>query len=614
MKRLLLSVAVLMSIAYSLFAQCPPPNFPNPGYTCQTAPVLCPTLDGYCVNTGIAPPVNPTPTIPGCQSQYVFNNPIWFGFFAGTTSISIHLTANNCVGSQNGIQAGIYDNCISQSMALQCACSNDFTLTANNFVVGEVYWFFIDGCGGADCDISIDVTVGSTVSFPPNPPTMINGPITACGGTSTAYNVALVPGATSYAWTTNPPIGTITTNPAGNNATIAWPNNASGPVDVCVAANNACYPNNPPICTTIVLTPKPTAVISGSGVVCAGGSGSPANLTVTFTGEGPWTFTPTLNGTPQPPAITTNDNPYTLSVTQAGNWGLQGLTGSGCAGTTSGVAPVTLVNISPTISPTAATCGQSNGNLNLTVTGGATPYDYDWSNGETTEDLTGFPPGTYTVTVTDNNGCTKTQTATINNNPVAITITPTITANTTCIGGNGSISVNVTPGTLPYTYAWNNGETTTSITGLTPGTYTITVTGGLTCTQTASFTVPNTPNLPNGTATPTGSTCALDNGAINLTPSGGISPYMFSWSNGETTEDLSNLLAGTYTVTITGDNGCTRTVSATVSNTNPPFTVTPTIVANTTCNGGNGSISLSVAPASGTYTFSWANGDMTNSL
>ena len=103
-------------------------------------------------------------------------------------------------------------------------------------------------------------------------------------------------------------------------------------------------------------------------------------------------------------------------------------------------------------------------------------------------------------------------------------------------------------------------------------------------------------------------TCDLSNGSINLTVSGGVSPYTFQWSpGGQVTEDLSNIPAGTYDVTVTGANGCTSTASINLPNNNPTINVNGTVIANTTCNGGNGSITISVTPA-GSYTFVWSNG------
>lgn len=175
--------------------------------------------------------------------------------------------------------------------------------------------------------------------------------------------------------------------------------------------------------------------------------GTPVDLTVTFTGEGPWTFVPTLNTVAQPP-ITTNDNPYTFTVTQAGNWGLQSV--STVTSKLSGYRfrfrndYAHYDHASGT--PTAATCGQSNGAINLSVTGGTAPYMFEWSNSETTEDLADIPGGAYTVTVTDDNGCTGTASINVGDNPIAFSVTGSTQPNTTCIGGNSAaITTNVNP-------------------------------------------------------------------------------------------------------------------------------------------------------------------------
>lgn len=594
---------------FNLWSQCPPAGFPQPGNTCVTAPILCENLDGYCATINNS---NTTQNFPGCPG-WQLNNDEWFAFFAGSTTITVVVTPSNCSpGGNQGLQGGIYAACTSQAMDLQCSCTtNPFTLTSNNYVIGQVYYFVLDGCGGNVCDYSIDVTQGSTVGVPPDAPGPISGNTTVCAGASNTYSISPVYAATNYNWTLTPNIGTITGN-GTNNISVNWGAGASGPVQLCVTASNACYSNTTPSCYDINVTPVPTATLSGSGIICNNGGGT-VNLSVAFTGTGPWTFVYTQNGVPQSP-ITTSDNPYTLTVNQAGNYGLQSVTSTtgNCAGTVSGTAQVAPVNINPTATAVNATCGQSNGSINLSPGGGNAPHQFNWSSGQNTEDLADIPAGSYTVTVTDDNGCTGTTSVTVADNPINFTISGTVTANTTCTGGNGAITVSVTPSGT-YTYNWSSGENSQNLTDLVPGTYTVSVTTGVNCTQTASFTVPDQPNQPSITSTVVNTTCELDNGSINVTVSGGIAPYTYDWGGGVTSEDLNNIPAGTYVVTVTGANGCTQTSSITVSNTNPPFTITPTIVANTTCNGGNGSITLNVSPA-GSYTFNWEIGNMTNSL
>lgn len=608
--KLRFTLAFLLFGLKMMWAQCPPPGFPQSGNTCPQAPILCENLNGYCntINNN-----NVVQTFPGCPG-YQLNNDEWFAFYAGSTTISIKVTPSNCTsnGNNQGLQAGIYRSCIANSMALQCACKTiPFTLTSNNYVVGQVYWMVIDGCGGDVCDYSIEVTAGSTVGQAPANPDPINGPDQVCQGATNQYNIPAPTGATIYNWVLTPAsAGNLTVT--NNVVNVAWSNSFTGVAQLCVSTANACYTNPTQSCMDITVNPKPTATISGSGLICANSGGS-ANLTVTFTGDAPWTFVYKINGANQP-AITTSDNPYTLVVNAPGTYTLASVSGGAatCTGTVSGTATVTQPNITANVAVTAATCGQSNGAATLTVSGGTSPYTYNWSGGQTTKDLSMIPAGTYTVTVTDNNGCTKTAEATINDNPITLNLNAVPVANTTCNGGNGSINLTVTPANT-YTYLWSGGETTEDLSNLPPGTYTVTVTFGVNCTNSTSVTINDNPNLPNGTGTTTQSTCDQNNASINLTPSGGVAPYTFLWSGGETTEDLSSILAGTYTVTITGNNGCTKTVEFTVNNNNPPFNVTGVVVNNTTCINGNGSINVSIAPPN-TYTFEWSNGATTEDL
>jgi len=294
---------------------------------------------------------------------------------------------------------------------------------------------------------------------------------------------------------------------------------------------------------------------------------------------------------------------YTVTVTQAG----------ACTGEASFqvlsqvVLPLLAQNSSP------ASCGQSNGSVDLSVTQ-ASGNSYIWSNptgasGATTEDLQNVPAGNYTVTVTSANGCTASASATVLENSTAITLTGSATANTSCTGANGSIDLTASPSGV-YDYIWSNpsgagGANTEDLQNLAAGTYTVTVSAGGNCTSTASFTVPNNSGAPDLTTAVTPATCGQSNGSIDLTasPSG---VYGFVWSVGETTEDLQNFPAGSYTVTCTGANGCTSSTTVSVPNNNISFTLTTIVTPSSSCLSANGGIDLSVSPA-GTYGFLWSN-------
>jgi gliding motility-associated-like protein len=620
---------VFLHLTISLFGQCPPPGFPNSGSNCGN-PIICENLDDYCteINNSNQPRNFP------CCAGWQLNNDEWFGFFAGSTTITLEITPSNCdPGGQQGLQAAIYDNCpafpppggwcTDNLMDAQCACTEDpFQLTATDFVVGEVYWFVIDGCSGNVCDYEIQVLEGSTVGFPPDDPGVVTGPSPFCQGVAANYEVPPVSGATTYTWTLSPSnAGTLSNNNNHGDITVTWAAGFSGTATLCVKTSNLCFSNPDESCITVEVLPKPTATLSGSGVLCTS-SGNSVDLNVALTGDPDWTFVYSINGVPQP-AITTSSSPYTITVNQPGTYALVSVVSvdsdPDCAGTVSGNVVVNQVTLNPSSTTVAAICGQNNGSVDLAIAGnGNAPYTYSWSGGETTQDLSMVPPGTYTVTVTDNNGCTATNSATVNDVITAPTLTSVVVNNTTCINGNGSIDLSVTPATN-NTYAWSGGETTQDLSNLVPGTYTVTVTQGVTCTATGSYTVADNPSIPSPTATMIRTKCSLANGSINATVTGGVAPYTYLWSDGQTTEDLADILAGDYTLTVTGANGCTRTVSITVGNEDPPITLTGTTQPNTSCNSGTGSIDLTPSPGTppaplGGYTYTWSEGSTTQDL
>lgn len=117
-----------------------------------------------------------------------------------------------------------------------------------------------------------------------------------------------------------------------------------------------------------------------------------------------------------------------------------------------------------------------NGAINLVVTGGTAPYSYLWDNGAVTEDISGLTPGNYAITVTDALGCQKTTTGIAVSAATQITVSDVVTHETVASADDGTITLTVAGGTAPYTYSWSHGPTTKDVTGLAPGTYTVTVT------------------------------------------------------------------------------------------------------------------------------------------
>jgi hypothetical protein len=200
-------------------------------------------------------------------------------------------------------------------------------------------------------------------------------------------------------------------------------------------------------------------------------------------------------------------------------------------------------------------CQSTSGTATATANGGTAPYSFSWSNGGNSSNINGLTSGTYTVTITDNNGCEQTAQTTVN-----IANGPSVSgnaANVNCNGAsNGTIAVTPSGGTQPYSYNWSNAANTQNLANLSAGNYTVTVTDASGCASSASFTV-GAPAALNSSVSFTNSNG--NNGIIDLSVSGGTAPYTYAWSNGANTQDINNLVPGTYTVTITDANGCSTT-------------------------------------------------------
>jgi|GEM_PF-3157512 len=215
--------------------------------------------------------------------------------------------------------------------------------------------------------------------------------------------------------------------------------------------------------------------------------------------------------------------------------------------------------------------GGADGSISITTTGGTPPYTYTWSNGATSEDVTGLSAGTYSGTITDANGCILVA-GPVNITEPAMPISFILDAMTdvSCNGGaDGSILIATTGGTPPYSFNWSNGANTEDLTGLSAGTYEGTITDGNGCILTSGPVVISEPapillSATHVDATPSG---GGTDGSIDLMISGGTTPYTYAWNNGATTEDLTGLSLGSYTVTVTDANGCTETYVQALGNT-----------------------------------------------
>jgi len=258
-----------------------------------------------------------------------------------------------------------------------------------------------------------------------------------------------------------------------------------------------------------------------------------------------------------------------------------------------------------------ANCTQPSGSITLaTPVNGTAPYIYAWSNGTTASSVTGLVPGTYKVTITDNNTCTATDSVVVSAVNTPFTVTPT-NGTTSCNSNTGVVSVSASAGTSPYSYLWSNTTTAASVTGLGAGSYHVTVTDHNGCTTSASAAV-STPNGPTAVDTVTNLKCYNDSsiGAVAVTVTGGTNPITYAWSNGATSLSLTGVGAGTYTLTISDHNSCSYEVTATI--TQPTALSLTGNATNILCNGAStGIVSINATGGTQPYVYHWNNGSDT---
>lgn len=368
----------------------------------------------------------------------------------------------------------------------------------------------------------------------------------------------------------------------------------------------------------ITQTPGPSIDATGLTILnetCTAGNGEIYGISATGTG-----LTYEWNSISSPGTSLTNAS--------AGNYTLVVTDNIGCTAT---AGPYTITDApGPVLSVANIViadehCNNDNGSITgITVSGGTGTLSYSWNSGAyTTLDITGLSAGSYSLLVTDANGCTAaTGPHTISDiagpsiNTTNIVITPE-----SCVGGDGSIMGITAAGTGALTYEWNNAPSAgLDVTSASAGSYTLEVADAFGCTATSgphtiNGAVVMTIDSSNLVITPTG--CASGTGAIEgLQVNGGVNPDV-SWSNSQSTLDIQNLTANTYTITVTDDQNCVITASFVVGTTPSPVISTSNMVINGDhCNQSDGSITgIAVSGGTAPYYPVWdANATISNDL
>ena len=423
----------------------------------------------------------------------------------GTSPFTFSWSSTATTQNINNLSAGNYS--ITVSDAGSCTASASASVTEPNVLGANAVATNVTCNGGADGSVALTVSGGTT------------GYTYSWSNTSTTQNLSAV-----------------------GNATYT----------VTVTDNHSCT------VTTSAVVSQPSAitiVATVTNLPCTGGANTGAvNIAVTGGAAG---YTYLWSNQSTTPNITgLNANTYAVTVTDA----------SHCTASQTAIVSQS-GNMALSIVVTNVKCnGGSDGAITVTASGGTPAYNYAWSTGNNNQPQTGLTAATYTVTVSDNGGCTLTNDINVSQ-PSAIAAVLTQT-NVGCYGAStGATNLSVSGGTTPYTFSWSNSATTQNLTSITASNYTVTVTDSNNCTATASgiITQPDSISI-SGVVTNATSFGAAD-GSISLSVSGGTSGYTYTWNTGSGA-DNTLLPAGNYCVTVTDAHNCAATECYTVSQPN----------------------------------------------
>jgi len=457
---------------------------------------------------------------------------------------------------------------ITASGNISCANPNGFaTAQASGGVPGYTYaWstgatgasatfstpgtYFVTATDASQCPVVTSVTITANTT----PPTAFAGPdrTISCSAPTTMLNgVGSSTGAgISYLWTGPGIVSGGTTLTPVVNMTGTYTLTVTNQTNGCTATDQVVVGSNttPP---TANAGPEQTLTCAITSVTLNGtGSSSGANIVYAWAGPG------IVSGGATASPVVNVAGTYTLTVTNESN---------GCAAMDqTNVVVNTALGLE--VQTTPVNCfGNNSGTATATASGGSGNYTYAWSTGATTAQITGLAAGTYNVTATNGN-CTATGSATVSQPPVLI-VNALTTAETAPGASDGSATAMAMGGTPDYTFVWSTGATTAAITGLAPGTYSVTASDSQGCTASTTAEVNN--SICSGFAialTPTDMVCQDDmSGSVAAVLTGGTEPFTFGWSNGGTESGISGLAAGVYSVSVTDANNCSLTASAAVA-------------------------------------------------
>ncbi|HTA81849.1 MAG TPA: PKD domain-containing protein, partial [Bacteroidia bacterium] len=535
---------------------------------------------------------------------------------AGSYTVTVNDAAGGCSGTATVTiaQPGALTASISGTTPTSCFAGADGTATAGVTGGSAPYTYSWNSTPAQTTSTATALAAGSyTVSVTDannctvqatavitQPPALrdsiANTVAVLCNGQSNGTATDGVKGGTgtyTYSWNTAP----VQTN---STATAL----AMGSYTVTVTDANGCKDS------TVATVTQPTPVTLTAAAFAAACNGACNGSATVIPKGGTGTFTYAWSTTPVQTGATANG-------LCAGNYSVVVTDANGCVHDTNPLTVTQPPALALTDSVTSAFCNKADGYAAVTITGGTTPYVYQWSTGPVTTSISNVKPGTYTFGVVDANKCTATISVTVPNIPgetASITSTTTVTCNG---GNNGTAAGMATGGVLPYTYSWNDpaAQTSDSATGLSAGTYTLTVTDSAGCVSTAVATVTQ-PALVVATPLATPATiCDGDSSTLSATAIGGTAPYTFTWNTGTTASSINvgPATTTTYTVTTADINNCPGQPVPVVVTVNPPLAVTTGTPA-AMCPGSSATVHASASGGNGgPYTYTWTPGNVNGS-
>lgn len=401
-----------------------------------------------------------------------------------------------------------------------------------------------DNNGCTDVEV---VNVGQPAAALDLTVTMVDD-VNCFGGNDGSINTNTTGGTAPYSWTLNG-------NPGGPN----FGGLTAGAYTIQATDNNGCTD------IEVVNVSQPAAALdititATDDVNCFGGNDGSINTNTTG-GTAPYSWT--INGNPGGP----NFNNLT-----AGAYAIQVTDNNGCVDNelVNISQPAAALDLTVTMVDDVNCFGGNDGSINTNTSGGTAPYIWTINGNPGGPNFGGLTAGTYHIQVIDDNGCVDNAVANINQPLGPLTISSATTTNPTCNGmANGSIDLIVMGGTWPYTFNWSHGATDEDVYLLPAGTYNITITDNQGCVLNGSYTLTEPPLLQIEANTKDLLCYGLSNGYIEVTVNGGVAPYQYVWSNGSMQEDLTEVGAGTYTLTVFDANMCNISDTYTIYSPDP---------------------------------------------